>query len=34
MNELLTFEHVIQARPRAVFEYFGLPLDPPPAERG
>ena len=34
MNELLTFEHVIQARPKAVFEYFGLPFDPPPAERG
>ena len=34
MNELLTFEHLIQARSKAVFEYFGLPFDAPPAERG
>ena len=28
------FEHLIHARSKAVFEYFGLPFDAPPAERG
>ena len=29
MNELLMFEHLIHARSKAVFEYFGLPFDAP-----
>ena len=30
MNELLTFEHLIYDRSKAVFEYFGLPFDAEP----